>query len=143
MIKAKIKKLLYKALSRIIELGDLPVPNWVKTVSITAGSSLDVEFNFADTVDGFDMSEYRLLTLNTIAMTGTYSEYIVLRGFSISNGNGTFSVKIRSLASSSTINVTLQIYGLAIKKLGGVLRNLSIFKAFSDYKPSERMVASC
>lgn len=119
MIKAKIKNLLYKTLSRIFEIGDLPAPHWTKTVSITAGSSLDVVFNFADTADGFDMSGYRLLTLNTITMSGTYSEYIALCGFSISNGKGTFAVKIRSLAASSTITATVQVYGIAIKKLGG------------------------
>lgn len=37
--------------------------------------------------------------------------------------------------------ITMKIY--YVKKVGGVLRNLSIFKAFSNVKPSERMVVSC
>ena len=52
------------------------------------------------------------------------------------NGNVTQTATNTMRAIFGYIEYTLQ-------NVGGVLRNLSIFKAFSDCKPSERMVASC
>ena len=78
--------------------------------SITAGANSSLTLNFPS---GYT-SGYRLLTLNTIEFGGTYSDYIVLRGFNISNGNKTVTIYFKSTASSSTITYNLSVYGLFV-----------------------------
>lgn len=80
------------------------------TGSVTAGTNTSKTLNFPS---GYT-SGYRLLALNSITFTGTYSDYIVLRGFNISNTNKTVTIYLKSTTSSSTVNYTLNVYGLFV-----------------------------
>ena len=80
------------------------------TGSITAGTNSSLTINFPS---GYT-SGYRLLAFNSITFSGTYSDYLVLRGFNISNTNKNITIYFKSTASSSTINYTLTAYGLFV-----------------------------
>lgn len=108
-----LKKLLTKVLTKTYDVFNMPTPHWTKSVTLTAGSSTAVSLSFSDA--DIDLTDYRLLALNSIDTTGTNSEYIYLRGFNISNGNRTFTIKFKSTATSSTITFNVSVYGLALK----------------------------
>lgn len=142
MIKAKIKKLLYKIcnfLGDALNEASFSAVEMSKSVSVPANGSASAVLSFPSSRPN---SRYRMLAIADLALNGSGSGHIVIRGFHISNSGGTVTIDLRSLTSSA-ITVTVVVYGTFVKKVGGVLRNLSIFKAFSDCKPSERMVASC
>lgn len=80
------------------------------TGSVTAGTNTSLTLNFPS---GYT-SGYRLLALNSITFTGTYSDYLVLRGFNISNANKNITVYFKSTTSSSTVSYTLNVYGLFV-----------------------------
>ena len=80
------------------------------TGSVIAGTNTSITLNFPS---GYT-SGYRLLALNSITFSGTYSDYIVLRGFNISNTNKTVTIYLKSTTSSSTVNYTLNVYGLFV-----------------------------
>ena len=80
------------------------------TGSITAGANSSLTINFPS---GYT-SGYRLLAFNSITFSGTYSDYLVLRGFNISNTNKNITIYFKSTASSSTISYTLTAYGLFV-----------------------------
>ena len=80
------------------------------TGSITAGANSSLTINFPS---GYT-SGYRLLAFNSITFSGTYSDYLVLRGFNISNTNKNITIYFKSTASSSTISYTLTVYGLFV-----------------------------
>lgn len=83
------------------------------TGSVTAGTNTSKTLNFPS---GYT-SGYRLLALNSVTFTGTYSDYIVLRGFNISNANKTVTIYLKSTTSSSTASYTLNVYGLFVPEL--------------------------
>ena len=80
------------------------------TGSVTAGTNTSITLNFPS---GYT-SGYRLLALNSITFSGTYSDYIVLRGFNISNANKKVTIYLKSTTSSSTVSYTLNVYGLFV-----------------------------
>lgn len=80
------------------------------TGSVTAGTNTSITLNFPS---GYT-SGYRLLALNSVTFTGTYSDYLVLRGFNISNANKTVTIYLKSTTSSSTVSYTLNVYGLFV-----------------------------
>ena len=58
-------------------------------------------------------SGYRITSIVDINLSGTWSEYLVLRRFSISNGSKHIFLDYRCLTSSSSVNATCSIYFLA------------------------------
>ena len=108
-----VKKLLYKVVGRVGELREMPAVSMQKSASITAGNAGTVTIDFPSEYSG---GLYRCLAINTLSLSGTNSDYLVISGFTISNTNKTISIKVRSLASSSTINYTVNVYALFVKQ---------------------------
>lgn len=131
MIKAKIKKLLNK----ILEKAGIAWDTYEAKSSYTAGT---IGTRGAQVSFPWTHSDDYILAMIPIYI-GDSSAYIVQPFYS----NGVIYVNFYRASTSAQSNVVSTIRVVRMKKVGGVLRNLSIFKAFSDCKPSERMVASC
>ena len=80
--------------------------NASKSFSVSAGSFVDVSVDFSSAVP----SGYKLVAVNSVTFSGTYSEYLALSNFSISNGNKTVGIRVRSLASSSAISGSATVW---------------------------------
>lgn len=82
-----------------------------KSFSLAAGQSTIVTADFSDVIpDG-----YMMMAVNTITFSGTYPEYLALNQFSVSNANKQVSVRVRSLASSSTITANMVVWVVCSK----------------------------
>ena len=82
------------------------------TGSVTAGSAASIYCSFPSP---YNDGTWRCLAITDLALSGTYSEYIVLRGFGISNVNKRTTAYVRSLATSSTVSLSVTIFGLFMK----------------------------
>ena len=94
-----------------------------KSVSITAGTTLSVSWS------NVAPSGYKMVGLNCYTVAGTYSEYLALNMWNVSNSNNAFEIKLRALTTSSTVTVNVYCYVLCLKEelyntVGGVVRRL-------------------
>ena len=120
-----VKKLLYKMLDKISNVLGIGV----NTVTVTTSAQGAARIDQAMPLNAFPI----LITCsNTVAFTHYARQ-----------STGSIWARFEDWSGNSITNTTLNLTIYYVRKVRGVLRNLSIFKAFSDCKPSERMVASC
>ena len=81
-----------------------------KNITVTAGSRTTVTLDMPS-----DMNDYKCIGLSDMGFSGTNAEYIVPRGWGISNGSRHVTLPITSLASSS-ITCQAYAYGIFIPK---------------------------
>lgn len=109
------KKLLYKTLDKLANLfgtSNMPSVQMTNSGSVAAGANSGIVISFPA---GYDDGTWRCLAVNSLNFTGTYADYIVLRGFSISNSGKTVTVHLKSTATSSTITYNCNVYALFTK----------------------------
>ena len=122
-----VKKLMYKVLTLLYK--DVQGTASVANVGANSGGVVSVPISvpsgftpFMATVEEY--SNQNLLECHVESLT---SNSVVVRYANLRSSSATMNFRVKALC----------------KMWGGVLRNLSIFKAFSDCKPSERMVVAC
>lgn len=84
------------------------------TGSVSAGSNSSKTISAASALADLP-GDYKMIAINTVSFSGTYSDYIVLRGFNISNSGKTVTIYFKSTASSSTISYTIDCYLMCVR----------------------------
>ena len=75
------------------------------STTLSAGSRALLEIDFSSELP----SGYKVIAINSMTMSGTNSDYIIPQAYNISNGQKKLSVWVRSLATSSSITVTVNV----------------------------------
>lgn len=81
-----------------------------KSVSITAGTTQTISWS------NVAPSGYKMVGLSCYSVSGTYSEYLALNMWNVSNTNNEFDIKLRALTTSSTVTVSVACYVLCLKE---------------------------
>lgn len=81
-----------------------------KNIEGTASGSIAASTNSSITVYISVPTGYRIFAINTIGFNGANSDYLALRGFTVLSSNNQVTIKMRSMATQSTISYTISVW---------------------------------
>lgn len=82
----------------------------IKNIEGTASGSITAGTNSSITVDIPVPTGYRIFAINTIGFSGTNSDYLALRGYIVYSSSNQVKINIRSMATQSTINYSVDVW---------------------------------
>lgn len=82
----------------------------IKNIEGTASGSITAGTNSSVTVDIPVPTGYRIFAINTIGFSGTNSDYLALRGYVAYSSRNQVKINIRSMATQSTINYSVDVW---------------------------------